>query len=192
MKNFIARLKQLLNKTNALTHEGKLLEECVTEFENINRIWDKAVTDGIKTVNAMQAEQKNNTADNSDVKNQPRSTKRKYTKHGGAFSDSLASDEWAKFTNAMSTGMDAGLRISDNAILVECEGKSDYQYKLVIYDNEIEDNPLKSVYAIGNIDYNKTTAKLNISKDMLSLPQFHLKNVCRVMNFLMHKTFSTQ
>ncbi|MGN0502465.1 MAG: hypothetical protein ACI4HN_06030 [Ruminococcus sp.] len=73
LKNFIARLKQLLNKTNALTHEGKLLEECVTEFENINRIWDKAVTDGIKTANAMQAEQKNNTADNSDVKNQARS-----------------------------------------------------------------------------------------------------------------------
>lgn len=73
LKNFIARLKQLLNKTNALTHEGKLLEECVTEFENINRIWDKAVTDGIKTANAMHAEQKNNTADNRDVKNQLRS-----------------------------------------------------------------------------------------------------------------------
>lgn len=72
LKNFIARLKQLLNKTNALTHEGKLLEECVTEFENINRIWDKAVTDGIKTANAMHAEQKNNTADNSDVKNSSR------------------------------------------------------------------------------------------------------------------------
>lgn len=95
---------------------------------------------------------------NSGVKNQSRSQKRKYAKHGGAFSDSLTSDEWAKFTNAMSTGMDAGLRISDNAILVECEEKSGYQYKLVIYDNEIEDNPLKSVYAIGDIDYNKTTA----------------------------------
>lgn len=75
LKNFIARLKQLLNKTNALTPEGKLLEECVTEFENINRIWDKAVTDGIKKVNAVQAEQKNNTADNSDVKNSIRNTK---------------------------------------------------------------------------------------------------------------------
>lgn len=74
LKNFIARLKQLLNKTNALTHEGKLLEECVTEFENIQKLWDKAVTDGIKTVNAMQAEQKNNIADNSDVRNQSRST----------------------------------------------------------------------------------------------------------------------
>ena len=94
----------------------------------------------------------------SDIRYQARSTKRKYAKHGGIFSDSLASDEWAKFTNAMTTGIDAGLRISDNAILVECEEKSDYQYKLVIYDNEIEDNPLKSVYAIGNIDYNKTTA----------------------------------
>ncbi len=64
LKNFIARLKQLLNKTNALTHEGKLLEECVTEFENIQKLWDKAVTDGIKTANAMHAEQKNNTVQN--------------------------------------------------------------------------------------------------------------------------------
>ena len=64
LKNFIARLKQLLNKTNALTHEGKLLEECVTEFENIQKLWDKTVTDGIKTVNALHAEQKNNTVQN--------------------------------------------------------------------------------------------------------------------------------
>lgn len=143
-----------------MTTEGKLLEECISDFENIQKLWDKAVTDGIKTANAMQAEQKNNTAENSDVKNQSRSKKRKYAKHGGAFSDSLTSDEWAKFTNAMSTGMDAGLRISDNAILVECEEKSDYQYKLVIYNNEIEDNPLKSVYAIGKIKYNKDTANM--------------------------------
>ena len=74
LKNFIARLKQLLNKANALTHEGKLLEECVTEFENIQKLWDKAVTDGIKTANATHAEQKNNTAENSDVRNQSRST----------------------------------------------------------------------------------------------------------------------
>lgn len=72
LKNFIARLKQLLNKTSALTPEGKLLEECVTEFENIQKLWDKAVTDGIKTANAMYAEQKNNTADNNDVRNQSR------------------------------------------------------------------------------------------------------------------------
>lgn len=33
---------------------------------------------------------------------------------------------------------------------------SKYQYKLVIYDNTFDDNPLEKVYAIGNIDYNKT------------------------------------
>lgn len=72
LKDFIQRLKQLLDKTNALTHEGELLEECVTEFENIQKLWDKAVADGIKTANAMHAEQKNNTADNNDVRNQSR------------------------------------------------------------------------------------------------------------------------
>ena len=56
----------------------------------------------------------------------------------------------------MSTGLDSGLRINDNSILVECEENSKYQYKLVIYDNTFDDNPLEKVYAIGNIDYNKT------------------------------------
>lgn len=56
----------------------------------------------------------------------------------------------------MSTGLDSGLRINDNSILVECEENSKYQYKLVIYDNTFGDNHLEKVYAIGNIDYNKT------------------------------------
>lgn len=43
-----------------------------------------------------------------------------------------------------------------HAILVECEENSKYQYKLVIYDNTFDDNPLEKVYAIGNIDYNIT------------------------------------
>lgn len=50
----------------------------------------------------------------------------------------------------------SGLRINDNSILVECEENSKYQYKLVIYDNTFDDNPLEKVYASGNIDYNKT------------------------------------
>ena len=56
----------------------------------------------------------------------------------------------------MSTGLDSGLRINDNSILVECEVDSKYQYKLVIYDNTFDDNPLEKVYAIRNIDYNIT------------------------------------
>lgn len=43
----------------------------------------------------------------------------------------------------MSTGLDSGLRINDNSILVECEVDSKYQYKLVIYDNTFDDNPLE-------------------------------------------------
>ena len=39
-----------------------------------------------------------------------------------------------------------------HAILVRCEENSKYQYKLVIYDNTFDDNPLEKVYAIGNID----------------------------------------
>ena len=45
----------------------------------------------------------------------------------------------------MSTGLDSGLRINDNSILVECEVDSKYQYKLVIYDNTFDDNPLEKV-----------------------------------------------
>lgn len=77
-------------------------------------------------------------------------------KHGGKFSEALTAEEWRKFMHAMSTGLDSGLRINDNSILVECEENSKYQYKLVIYDNTFDDNPLEKVYAIGNIDYNKT------------------------------------
>ncbi len=81
----------------------------------------------------------------------------RYAKQGGIYSDALTSSEWAKFTHLITTGLDAGLRISDNAVIVECEENSGYQYKLLIYDNEIQDNPIKSIYAIGNIDYNITT-----------------------------------
>lgn len=56
----------------------------------------------------------------------------------------------------MSTGLDSVLRINDSSILVECEENSKYQYKLIIHDNTFDNNPLKKVYAIGNIDYNKT------------------------------------
>ena len=58
----------------------------------------------------------------------------------------------------MSTKMDAGLRVSNNSILVECEENSDYQYKYVVYDDSFKNNPIESVYAIGNIDYNVTDA----------------------------------
>ena len=49
---------------------------------------------------------------------------------------------------------DAGLRVSDNSMLVECENNSKYQYKYVVYD-DMEDGPvIRDVYAISRIDPN--------------------------------------
>lgn len=71
----------------------------------------------------------------------------RYSKRRGNFSKALTSDEWKKYNNAMTSKMDAGLRINDHAMLVESE-KGDYLYKLVIYDNTLPDNPISAVYAI--------------------------------------------
>ena len=60
--------------------------------------------------------------------------------------------EKKKYNRALQTGEDAGLRIRDNSILVECENDSKYQYKYVVYD-DMEDGPvICDVYAIGRID----------------------------------------
>lgn len=77
-------------------------------------------------------------AENDDIR---------YSKRQGSFSKALTSDEWKKYNNAMTSKMDAGLRINDHAMLVESE-KGDYSYKLVIYDNTLPDNPISAVYAI--------------------------------------------
>lgn len=71
----------------------------------------------------------------------------RYSKRRGNFSKALTSDEWKKYNNAMTSKMDAGLRINDHAMLVESE-KGGYSYKLVIYDNTLPDNPISAVYAI--------------------------------------------
>ena len=71
----------------------------------------------------------------------------RYSKRRGNFSKALTSDEWKKYNNAMTSKMDAGLRINDHAMLVESE-KGDYSYKLVIYDNTLPGNPINAVYAI--------------------------------------------
>ena len=70
------------------------------------------------------------------------------------YDKALTGDEKKKYNRALQTGEDAGLRISDNSILVECENNSKYQYKYVVYD-DMEDGPvIRDVYAIGRIDSN--------------------------------------
>ena len=77
----------------------------------------------------------------------------RYSKRVG-FDNALTPVEKKKYSRAMQTGEDAGLRISDNSILVECENNSKYQYKYVVYD-DMEDGPvIRDVYAIGRLDPN--------------------------------------
>ena len=70
------------------------------------------------------------------------------------FTKALTGDEKRKYNNAIMTGNDNGLRISDNSILVECENKSEYQYKYVVYDEFEDGQRITDVYAIGKIDTN--------------------------------------
>lgn len=114
---------------------------------DLQAIWNKAVKEGIKAVNAK-------TESKGEVREQAR-----YAKQGGEWSDALTGAEWAKYNNAITSGVGAGLRISDNAMLVECEEDNIYQYKLVIYDSTFEDNPIINIYAISNIDYNIDDAR---------------------------------
>ena len=77
----------------------------------------------------------------------------RYAKVGGTFSEALKADEWAKFTHSISTGLDAGLRVSEDSILVECENGD---YKFVIYDNDSPDRNILTVYKIEEVNYNIT------------------------------------
>lgn len=70
------------------------------------------------------------------------------------FTKALTGDEKKKYNNAIMTGNDNGLRISDNSMLVECENKSEYQYKYVVYDEFEDGQRITDVYAIGKIDTN--------------------------------------
>lgn len=76
LKAFIKHLQEFINKnTSALTYEGSILEQALNAskeaYAKLQDVWDKAVISGVKTINA-KIEQKNNTADNSNVKNSSR------------------------------------------------------------------------------------------------------------------------
>lgn len=157
-----AAIKSLINKvkewlTGKSTNYGaKAFAKDIDALEQLAERFSEAADTARENI-TEQTEVQN--GEKLDVEKYSIKRNRHYAKHGGTFSNALTSDEWTKFSNAMSTGLDAGLRISDNSILVECEENSKYQYKLVIYDNTFEDNPLEKVYAIGNIDYNKINVK---------------------------------
>ena len=117
-----------------------------SKFDSIN-----SISDNSKNVNTKKIKRSLKDVEEVDIK-----YSRKYNKGDNAFSKALTAEEWIKYNSAITTGVDAGLRINDHSLLVECE-KGDYSYKLVIYDNTFEEKPIQAVYGIGNDDYSNTT-----------------------------------
>ncbi|MGN0488922.1 MAG: hypothetical protein ACI4HO_06640 [Ruminococcus sp.] len=67
--------KQATKNSEMSKAEAQALKELADDYQSIVDKWEKAVAKGNKVQNSKTAtEQKNNTADNSDVKNQLRST----------------------------------------------------------------------------------------------------------------------
>ena len=183
IKKAIANLRAFFEENNleAKTEYGKALSEAMNKVENrVQELWDKAVAEGIRA---------------EKVENGGEKFAKRYAKQGGEWSNALTGAEWTKFNHAISTKMDAGLRVSVNSLLVECENNSPYQYKFVIYDNTFEDNPLKSIYAIGNIDYNIDDAMM-IAKELADLEETGyeqkyakkiLKSIAKVHKIILRK-----
>ena len=155
IKSLVAKVKDwLIGKSK--NYGAKAFAKDLEALENLAQRFSEAADTARENI-TEQTEVQN--GEKIDVEKYSMKSRRGYAKHGGKFSEALTAEEWRKFTHAMSTGLDSGLRINDNSILVECEENSKYQYKLVIYDNTFDDNPLEKVYAIGNIDYNKINVK---------------------------------
>lgn len=153
LKNIIAKLEEAIKGLQGQSVEATLLRDLDAEdLQELKDLWLAALIDSRE--NVLQARQNDakagkNTTDEGDVKLMAR-----YAKQGGDFSSALDSAEWSKYNYAMISGVDAGLRISDHSILVECE-KGDFSYKLVVYDNKTEENRILAVYGIGKNLYNK-------------------------------------
>ena len=153
IEDWLERLQDDLD--NGTTHAWTTVPDVVTDFLKDSG-YDGIVDQGGKnggnqhTVaipfysNQIKEVTNGNPTDSPDIR---------YSKRVG-FDNALTGAEKKKYNRALQTGEDAGLRISDNSILVESENDSKYQYKYVVYD-DMEDGPvIRDVYAIGRIDPN--------------------------------------
>lgn len=156
VKGLIEKLENAIKGLHGQSAEAEFLRDFDTdELEELKSQWTSALFDArenvlqAKSKEAKESKAQKNTTGEGDVKQQAR-----YAKQGGLFSIALTGAEWIKYNHSMTTEIDAGLRISDHSVLVECE-KGDYTYKLVIYDKRLEDSPINGVYGIGKNLYNE-------------------------------------
>ena len=146
IKNIVARIKEwfkTVDENGVVSGHNMQAQPWLGDVQALEQLAQK--------FNELTTAAKQNKAEFGERESEERYAKKKthYAKVGGNFSEALQSEEWAKFTDAM-TNMDAGLRISKNSILVPCESGI---YKYVIYD-EIPNNRITAVYRFGGIMYN--------------------------------------
>lgn len=134
----VARIRQAMDKVKKYVTEYRAISDDVAEVERIRDLFNAALDERNANVKLNNEKEINGNIQHSDK----------------LFKNALTSSEWKKYNNAMTTGIDAGIRISDNSILVKCENNSQWQYKYVIYDDYSDRNEISDVFAIGKIDNN--------------------------------------
>lgn len=175
IEDWLERLQD--NLDNGTTHAWTTVPDVVTDFLKDSG-YDGIVDQGGKnggdqhTVaipfysNQIKEVTNGNPTDSPDIR---------YSKRVG-FDNALTPAEWKKYNSLVSTDNHSGLRISDNAFLVEGE-KGKNNYKLVFFDNSFEDKPITAVYGIGDsgFHFDKT--------------QFDAKKVAEVINKVEEKSY---
>lgn len=134
----VARIRQAMDKVKKYVTEYRAISDDIAEVERIRDLFNAAFSERNANVKQNNAKETNKNIQHSDK----------------LFKNALTSGEWKKYNNAMTTGIDAGIRISDSSMLVECENDSKWQYKYVVYDNISTDKNITDVFAIGKIDKN--------------------------------------
>lgn len=134
----VARIRQAMDKVKKYVTEYRAISDDIAEVERIRDLFNAALSERNANVKQNNAKETNKNIQHSDK----------------LFKNALTSGEWKKYNNAMTTGIDAGIRISDSSMLVECENDSKWQYKYVVYDNISTDKNITDVFAIGKIDKN--------------------------------------
>ena len=132
----VARIRQAMDKVKKYVTEYRAISDDVAEVERIRDLFNAALGERNTNVKQNNAKEENGNIQHSDK----------------LFKNALTSGEWKKYNNAMATGVDAGIRISDSAMLIEGE-KGEFNYKLVFYDNTYEDYPITAVYGIGEAGF---------------------------------------
>ena len=175
IEDWLERLQDDLD--NGTTHAWTTVPDVVTDFLKDSG-YDGIVDQGGKnggdqhTVaipfysNQIKEVTNGNPTDSPDIR---------YSKRVG-FDNALTPAEWKKYNSLVSTDNHSGLRISDNAFLVEGE-KGKNNYKLVFFDNSFDDKPITAVYGIGDsgFQFDKT--------------QFDAKKVAEVINKVEEKSY---